>query len=36
MHGAPVEDERLALDKEESADSISSASVDEEDQAKKL
>ena len=36
MHGAPAEDERLALEKEESADSISSASVDEEDQAKKL
>ena len=36
MHGPPAEEENLALDKEESNDSISSASVDEEDHAKKL
>lgn len=36
LHGAPAEEEHLALDKEESADSISSASIDEEDHAKKV
>lgn len=36
LHGAPAEEAHLALDKEESAGSISSASIDEEDHAKKL
>ena len=36
IDGTPVEDEHLALKKEESDDNISSAIVDEEDQAKKF